>query len=409
MARTYTPQDAHTILTTIAKQVTGQENISVTNTSDFVSVGETVLNHGIENVMNALGMVMGKLYVDADLYEGDFKTITRNGDVFTPIYREVAFYSKNPLPAGNVNTQLFTNLAGGFDNGENADTNGDPRSTRDQWEQNPQIPIQINYGGSSVWQDCLTRYEYQLEQAFRNEQEFNTFWSGAYTEKMNDIAQQMDAFARMAVLNMMGNLYDNNNAINLTAEFNTANKTTYTTDQLCTTYFKEFLAFFVSYIKKLSNNFAKRDNRYFTVPPKDGYSVLRFVPKERQHLMLYRPFFIDAETQVLPEIFHDGYLDIGNYEGIDFWQSINDPMAINVTPAVPGANGLQTAGTAVSLSNVLGLMFDERAVMVNYELDKVTTTQLEARKHYVNTWFTYMRNAINNTSRKAVLLYMADA
>ena len=409
MARNYTPQDAHTILTAIAKQATGQENISVHNTSDFVSVGETVLNLGVENVMNALGMVMGNLYVDADLYTGDFKTITRDGNVFTPIYREVSFYSRNPLPAGNVNTQLYTNLAGGFDNGENVVENT-TNSTKDQYEQNPQIPLQINFGGSSVWQDCLTRYEYQIKQAFRSEEEFNNFWAGAYTEKMNDIAQQMDAFSRMAVLNMMGNLYDNGNAINLTSEFNTKYDTSYTTEELTTTHFSEFLKFFVSFVKKLSNEFEKRDNRYFWAPEKDGYSILRFVPKARQHLLLYRPFFIDAEAQVLPEIFHDGYLDIGNYEGIDFWQSVETPQAINVTPAVPNSTtGQQTTGNNVQLSNVLGIMFDERALMVNYQLDKVTTTPLEARKHYTNTWFTYMRNAINNTSRKSVLLYMADA
>ena len=44
MARSYTPQDGYAIMTLLARQATGQANITVTDTTTFVSAGETVMS-----------------------------------------------------------------------------------------------------------------------------------------------------------------------------------------------------------------------------------------------------------------------------------------------------------------------------------------------------------------------------
>ena len=82
-----------------------------------------------------------------------------------------------------------------------------------------------------------------------------------------------------------------------------------------------------------------------------------------------------------------------------------------MTPAIPDVtlvNGTQTAGTAVQLDTVIGFMFDEDALMVDYQFDSATTTPLEARKHYRNMWWTMRKNAICDFTENMILLYMAD-
>ena len=158
-----------------------------------------------------------------------------------------------------------------------------------------------------------------------------------------------------------------------------------------------------------------RSAKYHITPPKtDGSGnnmyILRHTPRDRQRVLLYEPLFMQAEAQVLPEIFNDQYLDIDRqYEGVMFWQNEIESSKISVTPAIPDFTlGTQKAGNAVALSYVVGLLYDEDALMVDYQLETANTSPLEARKRYRNTWLSIARNSINDFTENAVLFYMAD-
>lgn len=407
MARTLTPQDAHTIMNSLVSQATGKAAITATDTSSFVSAGETVLATGVENTMNALSLVILRTMVASRPYQAKLGLINAiDTGVYSHRLRKVSFLEKPALAAGDWNTQTYTNLADGYDNGSNSSN-----SAASMWEQHQAVPLEMNFAGSSVWQDCITRYEYQIQQAFRDEASFNAFVAGMLTEKGNDIESQKEAFNRMALLNFMAGLKDlgGDRAINLTSAFNTYFGTSYTTAQLQTTYLKEFLEYMTSELKILSDRLTVRSDAYHWGPTRqDGLKLYRHTPKSKQKLMLYTPLIERAKAMVLPEIFNDSYLSITNYEPISFWQSFDSPAGIKITPAIMGSNGVQTSGTAVSLDCVVGLLFDTDALMVDYQLDRVATTPLEARKHYTNTWYSMARNAINDFSENAVLLYMAD-
>ena len=76
MAKTLTPLDANVIINQIAQEATGQDSsLTTVASSDFVSVGETALRTGMENTLNALGMVMGRLISASRAYEGKLKII----------------------------------------------------------------------------------------------------------------------------------------------------------------------------------------------------------------------------------------------------------------------------------------------------------------------------------------------
>ena len=333
--------------------------------------------------------------------------------------RKISYLSKYALPAGSFNTQLYTNLAAGFTAGQNPNAGGTPQSTKSQWEQCPVIPKVLNFGGSSVWDHGITWYKDQAKNAFQDEASFNRFWEGALVENANDIKMEKNAFRRLTLLNFLAGMYDLQSdgtvCINMTTAFNTRFNTNYTSAQLRTTYLKEFLAFFVSTFKTISKTLKKRSINYHIDMPETvngvQYHLLRHTPYNRQKVILYEPLFIESESNVLPEIFNPKYLDIGTqYEGVMWWQNENDPSAIDVTPSVPdlGNTGYQVTGSNVALDYVIGVIFDDDAVMTDFQLDDVNTTPLEARKRFRNTWYAMERNAINDFTEKAVLFYMAD-
>lgn len=416
MARVLTQKDAHTLMNTIVKEACGDvPKIRALDTSSFVSAAEAVLATGVENTLNALSTVIGRTLMAVRPYNAKLNIINAiNTDMYTNRLRKVSFYRKDSLEAGNLNTDLFSkNLYNGYDNGSNSGA-----STASMWVQNKPVVVELNFGGCSTWQECLTTYKYQLKNAFRSEGDFNAFISGIMTAKANDIEMRKEAFNRMLLLNAIGATYQSTHEeckVNLTEEFNNKFGTSYTSIQLRSTHLKDFMQFFVSRIKQDMRKMTINSKLYHMSPSKtvDGTTyntILRHTPVDKQRLILYNPLFMDAEAYVFPGIFNTKYLDIEKqYEGVDFWQSINDPSKVDVTPAITNNNGVCVAGTNVKLDYVVGLLYDVDAMMIDYQLDDVSTTPEEARKHYRNTWWTFCRNAIYDPTENMILYYMADA
>ena len=431
MARSYNPRDVYAVVNSLVKQATGRQDVTVTDLSSFVSAGELIMGTGTENVLNALSIIVGRTLVAVRPYKAPLSIINAiDTGMYTNRLRKISYYSKDAKVTGAFNTQLTLNLAETYTNGQNPDSNGNAQSTKSMWEQNQPIPLEMNFGGQSVWQDSMTIYEDQLKVAFRSPEEFDAFYRGFMTEKANDMESQKESFNRLTLLNMMAGTYDfeqitpNGRVVNLTAAYNAKFGTQYTSEQLRTTYLKSFLEFMVSTFRIYSDRMTHRSAAFHWTPAKtdaagNSLSILRHTPKDKQKMILYKPLFIEATAMVLPEIFNDEYLKIENYEGVDYWQALDgdgsESPKISVTPAIPTAvvtnttDGTQTAGTAVALDYVVGCLYDEDAMMTDYQLDSALTTPIEARKHYRNIWWTYSRNSINDFTENFILFTMEDA
>lgn len=414
--RVLTPKDCYALINAIAAEATGRDgSITAVDSSTFISVGESIMRTGTENTLNAISLVLGRTFMAVRPYEARLRIVNAiNSGLYANRVRKISYMSRYAQPAGFVNTDLYINHAMGYDNGSNGGS-----SVASMWEQNQPVPLEMNFAGSSVWDESTTIYEDALQAAFKDEASFSEFMTGVMTEKGNDIEVDKEAFNRATLLNFMAGIYDLNSvtggAIDMVAAFNAWNGgTTYTGTQLRSTYRKEFLEFFVATVKKLSNQLTNRSIKYHWSPSKTingvQYDLLRHTPKDKQKLILYRPFLIDAEAAVLPEIFNDQYLKLANYEAVDFWQDELIPFGINVTPAIPDTSDptTQTAGTTVALDYVLGVLYDEDAMMVDYQLEASYSTPIEARKRYRNIWWHFKRNSINDFTENGILLYMAS-
>lgn len=417
MARTLTAKDCHALMNLLVKEATGQDaQIQAVDSSTFVSAGELVLSTGTENTLNALSLVLGRTFMAVRPYNAKFNLINAiSTREYTHRMRKISFYSREAQASGDWNTQLYTNLAQGKTNGQNIE-DGSATSTKSMWEQNQPVPLEVNFAGQNVWEDSTTVYEYQLQQAFRSEAEFGEFVAGIMTERGNDIESQKEAYNRMTLLNFMAGVYDLNqpgSVVNLTEAFNDEFDTSYTTAELLSDHLEDFAKFMSARIRIDSDRLTNRSVKCHWSPAKtigeDSYVLLRHTPKDRQRLFLYNPLMIKTKAYVFPTLFNPEYLDMKQYEGVLYWQNEADPSAIKVTPAIPNTAGTtQTAGNQVSLGMVVGLLFDEDALMVDYQLERSNTTPLEARKGYRNIWWTFSKNSINDFTENAILYYMAD-
>ena len=154
-ARTLTPVDCYALINAIAKEATGQQALlQAQDTSSFVSVGETILRTGTENTLNAISVVLGRTFMAVRPYKAKLAIINAlNSGLFTDRMRKISYYSREAQASGAFNTNLYTNHAMGYDNGSNSGN-----SVASMWEQNQPVPLELNFGGRSVWDESKFSY-----------------------------------------------------------------------------------------------------------------------------------------------------------------------------------------------------------------------------------------------------------
>lgn len=421
MARTLTPKDGYLLINQIVREATGQASITVVDASTFVSAGETLLSQQRENVLNAISIVLGRTFAAVRPYRARLLSLNAiNSGVYTSRFRKISYYTKDALPSGFFNTDAFTNFADSYTAGDNGGA-----STKSQYEQHPAMPLEMNFGGSTTWQDCITYYEDKLETAFNSVESFNAFIEGILVNHGNLIEHQKEAWNRMTLLSAVAARNALETAgitkgcvINLTTEFNTFFGTNYTSAQLRSTYLKEFLEFMTAKIKETSDRFTEDSTAYHDPLTKTvggvNYSILRHTPKDRQKLLLFGPLWRLAESIVMPEIFNDSYLKLDSqFEPVEYWQSNYDdterPQVIYNGAYYDSVSGEQKAVGTQTIDYLVGVLFDEDAIVVDTVLERSMTSAPEARKGFRNTWNTYAFNAINDQTENMTIFIMDDS
>ena len=190
-------------------------------------------------------------------------------------------------------------------------------------------------------------------------------------------------------------------------EFNKEYGTKYTTDQILQEHIDDYLKWWAARVQLDSNKLTYRTEKYHYGLPKqvDGntLNLLRHTPKDKQKFIYYNPMLIMAKARVLPEIFNPQYITEQNGEGVDYWQSFDDPQAIRVKPSIPVGESKE-----IVIPKLVGMLFDEDALITHYDLDSVYTTPIEARKCLYNTWYHYAQSTFDDFTENGIIYYMAD-
>ena len=428
MARRLNATDAYLIMKNLVKQATGETvELQTNDLSAYIAAGEKVMATGFENTLEALSIVLGRTIIAVRPYKARATIIRQdNLDLYKTRMRKISYYSDDPLPAGSWNTDLFPkNLGRGRSNGQGEPESGEYKATKSQWEQHPVIPVELNFSGFSTWDEAITIYKKQLRIAMRDPQEMAKYLNGQMVSKNNDVELEKEAFDTLNFTGYMMALFaankvlNNGMAVNLTAEFNNYYGTAYTSQQLRTTYLKQFTGFYVAFVKTMVEDFARLTaKRHWLIPKQfdDGtvHGVLRSTPRNRIKMAMYDPFWKKVEATVFPEVFNDQYLTYDNFESFTYWQTDAPGLQAKLSgytalPDITGTHsGEQYKSDKVDIDYVLGVIFDEDACVTNHALDDADATPMEARKKYYNLWWNFVKNATVDISEQGVLLYMAD-
>lgn len=403
MANILTPVDVYTIVNDMSKNMFGTTALKAVDTSTFVTVGESMLRSGVENTLNALGLVVGRTVAAVRPYDGMFRLSEFTDDSWGAIQRKISYFWDGCEQSDDWNTDKTQNLKDG--------------KSIDAYTIHKRYPLEMRFCGIKVLQKSYTTWLYQLERAFKSEAEFSAFFVGQATEVRNELNMIREAENRLTVLNAIGATYNvgaDNSKRNLTKLFNTEYGTAYTTAQLLTTYIKEFTEFFIVTIKNDMDMLKGNHDLYHLTPLKTDDSgnelkLLRHTPLEYQRLYLYKPLVRKTEARVMSEIFNDNYLKLPQYEGVMYWQNPSEPDAVNVTPnQLNIADGSSKTGDEVTLTHVVGILYDRDAIGTHYHIDRVLTTPVNAKGAYYNTVYHWAKDHQLDQTENIILYYMED-
>lgn len=406
----FKPVDVYPIMNTLVQQITGQDSIKVVDTASYIDAGKSILGvaneSGYEGVFNALSVLIGRTIIEAKPYSGKFKLIDEEASRFDVRVRKISFYSKLTQASGMFNTDLYTNLGAGLD-----DTSG----AGSMWEQNPSMPLERTFFSSAAYDYSHTEYIEQIKDAFTSEASFLDFINGMRIEIMNDMEQQTEARNRGLVISRLaGNklmadkgLLGKECSVNLTAEYNKEYGTTYTTHDLLHDHRVSFLEFFIARIKNDSELMEYR-SKLFHDPCKKtvggvNYYILRHSPKADQRFIYNSRLFTEIKLS-LAEIFNPNMLQLPQGEGVQFWQSIEDPYKIDVIPPLPEG----ATSSEVKMDIVVGFLFDNWALYSNNRYNGMLPTPINARKGYRNEFYHFLFGQSNDYTHNSILYYMSD-
>lgn len=414
-----TPMDSYAIINDLAKQALGAKAVTAVDATNFVSVGDQILQSGVDNVINSISILVTKVVNKSRAYNGKYASIMADSATYGNRLLKRKTYSKEAIAAGNVNTDQNTNIGDGL----NAETSG----TGSQWDMSFAPALELSYGGSDVWTyEMPTITEDALKDAFRNEAEFAAFMNMRMTEAYNEIETEKEAFARLTVLNRIaginkmvadGNL-GSECVVDLIAYANAKTGNTYTRDEWLQEHQDELLKLIAVKLETDSSRLENRTVKYHWSPAKTvggvSYVLKQHTPRANQKMLYYKPLIAEMETRVLPTIFHADLLkDVVNKttaraEGIDYWQAFDDGndfdgAAIKWTPAIP-------VGTTAEqdMPFVFGILYDEDGIMINYQLDNVRSTPVHARKGIINTFANFKRCPINDFTDSAIVYVLGE-
>ena len=405
MANTLTPTDVYSIVNAMAVEMYGDNNaLQAINTSTFVTVGEHMLRTGYTNTLNALSNVIGRTIIAARPYRGRFKLIAKIPAEWGGIERKISFYATKNEPTESFNTDINgTQLIDG--------------NAIDPWTISKDYPLEMNFCGIKTIQKSYTTWVDQLKMAFSSEGEFSRFVSGRLINIANDIEVSEDAQNRLQVLNAIAATYDVGNTaqvVNMTSYYNAFRNTSYTTAQLLSTYFEDFIEVFMMKLEGDMELAREANDMYHIFPARndDGgnaLTLLRHTPPEMRRLLLYMPLIRQAEKTVFPALFNTSYLRLENFEGVEYWQNPNVPAGIDVVPnTLDTSTGQSANGTRVQLDVVLGFFFDRDALATSIKLEDVYTTGINARGKYFNTVYHWGYNYKLDQTENMILYFMAD-
>lgn len=359
----------YSLLNNVNQQSEGKIDVTVTDTSSFVSLGDSVLSSSTntEPFLNSLCQLIYKDIVEGRAYKSNLRSLMKGTAQWGTIVRKISV----DMP------ELVEEKAVPLANGP----------APDQYQIALPVVHQYLFVKRTPYSAYISIQRTWLKEAFRSEADMDAFISMVFLKIQNRLELSIENLTKMSIANYIG-LAKQKQTFNLVSMYNDEKDLTGTPDAIAVgisaLHNADFMRWAVGIIKEVMANISNMSTLY------NYEAEERFTPYANQHLMMLSRFKTQLETTALYGAFNEEYVNVAKKEIIPHWQgSGTSPMdfsmqsKVNVNVANPHAEGSK----GVEIENVVAVLFDDNAAGAYRQIEQVATTPLNARTLHTNTWF----------------------
>lgn len=249
--------------------------------------------------------------------------------------------------------------------------------------------------------------EKQLRQSFSSAEQMNGFLSMIYSAIDKSMTVKVDALIMRTINNMIGETVyaetsgasissrTGNKAVNLLYMYNQQYSENLTAAACLTD--ADFIRY-AAYIMGLYESRLSKISSLFNIG-----GEARFTPKDMLHVVTLADFRKAAAVFLQSDTFNKDLVSLPQSEEVPYWQGSGTGYAFTDT----GKVYITTAsGHDVTVTGVLGVMFDRDALGVT-NLDRRVTTNYNAKAEFYNNFYKFDCGSFNDTSENFVVFYAA--
>lgn len=378
-----------TLLKAINEQATGKTTLTPTTPGEFISVATTTLMSGYDNVINAVSQVLSKTIFSVRPYNAKMEGLMVDSVRYGNHVRKLVTLDADPETDDRIPLT-------------------DGQSVDQQRVKKPAV-LQTNFYGANVYQRSVTIFRDQLDTAFTSADEFSRFVGMVIQNVMDQREQDIENCKRLALNNFIAGKIkgDEDNVVHLLTEYKAESGLADLTAEtvLSPSNYPDFIKFAIGRIKTVGDLMTERSIKYHLNTT--NAKIPRHTPLADQRVYLLSQYVNKMEASVFSTVFNEDYLKTVDFERINFWQSLDEPASIDITPNYMHTDGtIKKSDTAVKNSAVFGVVFDREAVGMTMVNEWSAPAPFNARGGYTNTFWHYTTRFWNDFTENGVVFLL---
>lgn len=388
----------YSLVNTVSGEVLGNTELVHEDLTGLVDLGNEVFNqNAVDNYVKSLVNHIGKVVFVNRPYSGKVPSVLMDAWEFGSVLEKISADVPDAEENDTWNLQ-------------------DGKEYKQDVFHKPTVTAKF-FNSKVTFEVPVSITERQVKESFSSAEQMNGFLSMIYSAVDKSMTIKTDALIMRTINNMIAETLDADKAafgwvastnekvnystastvrcVNLLKLYNDKTGAQLTAAAAITT--PDFIRF-AAYVMGLYSDRLQTISTLFNVGGKE-----RFTPKDVLHTVLLSDFAAAAKAYLYADTFNSENVLLPQAETVASWQATGKNYAFENTSKIDVKSA---SGANVSVSGVLGVMFDRDALGVT-NLDKRVTTNYNAKAEFFNNYFKFDAGYFNDTNENFVVFFVA--
>lgn len=388
----------YSLVNTVSGEVLGNTDLVHEDLTGLVDLGNEVFNqNAVDNYVKSLVNHIGKVVFVNRPYSGKVPSVLMDAWEFGSVLEKIS--ADVPVAEENDTWNLQ-----------------DGKEYKQDVFHKPTVTAKF-FNSKVTFEVPVSITERQVKESFSSAEQMNGFLSMIYSAVDKSMTIKTDALIMRTINNMIAETLDADKkafgfvesthetvdyssastvrCVNLLKLYNDKTGAKLTATAAITT--PDFIRF-AAYIMGLYSDRLQTISTLFNVGGKE-----RFTPKDSLHTVLLSDFAKAAKIYLYADTYHNDNVLLPTAETVASWQATGKDYSFDNTSKIDVKSA---SGASVSVSGVLGVMFDRDALGVT-NLDKRVTTNYNAKAEFFNNYYKFDAGYFNDTNENFVVFFVA--